>query len=94
VSSIERIGIEEIGMRVEAVHHAVDGLVDQLVVRHRLDVVALDAPEHGRKQLQVFVGNRQARVAVRHRREIEAQQQPEDRAQADPSCFLPAFAHL
>ena len=91
---LERIGVEEVGMRVEAVHHAVDGLVDELVVRYRLDIVALDASEHGGEQLQVLVGDRQTRVALGQRREIEAQQQPEDRAQADPSCFLPTFAHL
>ena len=91
---LERIGVEKVGMRVEAVHHAVDGFADQLVVRHRLDVVALDPSEHGGEELQVFVGDRQAGVTLRQGREIEAQQQPENRTQADPSRFLPTVVHL
>ena len=74
--------------------HAIDRFADQLVVRHRLDVVALDAAEHRREELQVFVGDRQAGVALRQRREVEAQQQPEHRAQTDPSCLFPAVTHV
>ena len=46
---LERIGIEKVGMRVQAVDHAVDGFADELIVRYRLDIVALDPAEHRRE---------------------------------------------
>ena len=33
---------EKVGVRVEAADHPVDGFLDELLVGHRLDVVALD----------------------------------------------------
>ncbi len=71
---LERFGVEEIGMRVEPVHHSVDRLLDELVVGDGLDVVALDLAEDCRQQLQVLVGNRHPRVPLRDRREIEREQ--------------------
>ncbi len=41
-----RIGVEKVRVRVQPVDHAVDGFLDELVIGHRLDVVALDAPEY------------------------------------------------
>ena len=58
---LEGVGVEEIGMRVEPVHHPVDRLLDELVVRDRLDVVALDPAENGGQQLQILVRDRHLR---------------------------------
>ena len=62
---LERLGVEEIGVRVEPAHHPVDRFLDELVVGNRLDVVALDLAEDGRQQLQVLVRDRRLRLALR-----------------------------
>ena len=41
-------------VRVEAVQHALDGLLEELLVGHALDVVALDAAEHLGEHPQVL----------------------------------------
>ena len=93
LDDVKRFRVEEVGVRVEPPHHAVDRFLDQLVIGNRLDVVALDLAEHRRKELQVLVGDRQPRFALREHREVQAQQQPEHRTHADPTCLLHAFAH-
>ena len=90
---LERLGVEEVGMRVEPVHHPVDRFLDQLVVRDRLDVVRLDLAEHRREELQVLVGDRRPHVALRDRGEIERKQEAQHGSQPDQSCFLPV-AHI
>ena len=55
---LERLGVEEVGVRVEPVHHAVDRFLDELVVGDRLDVVALDLAEDRREELQVLTNTR------------------------------------
>jgi hypothetical protein len=90
---LERFRVEEVGMRVQPVHHSVDRFLDELFVRDRLDVIALDPAEDRGQQLEVFVGDRRLRLALRDRREIERQQDPEDRAQPDQSRLLPAVGH-
>ena len=91
---LERVGVEEVGVRVEPAHHPVDRFLDQLLVGDRLDVVALDLAEDGRQELQVLVGNRQLGFALRDRREIEGKQHPQHRAEADQPRLLPAVTHV
>jgi hypothetical protein len=55
-------------------HHAVDGLLDELVVGDGLDVIALDPPEDGGKELQIFVRDRQFGLALRDHREVDRQE--------------------
>ena len=49
-------------MRVERREHAVDGILDQLVVVRLLDVVGADARQHGAEQIEVLV---ELRIAFR-----------------------------
>ena len=86
---LERLGVEEVGVRVEPAHHAVDRFLDELVVGDRLDVVALDLAEDRREELQVLVGDRQLRLALRDRREVERQQHAQHGAQSDQSRLFP-----
>ena len=88
------IGVEEVGVRVQPVDHAVDGFFDQFFICHRFDIVALDATEYGGEQLQILVGNGQPGFTIGQRREVQAEQQPEHRAQADQACFFPAITHV
>ena len=87
------IGVEEIGMRIEAVDHAIDRLADELVVGNGLDIIALDPAEHGRKELQVIKWNRKPRFLLRHRRKIEAQQETKHCAETDQTRLLPTVTH-
>ena len=89
---LESLGVQEVGMRVEPVHHSVDGFLDELVVRNGLDVVALDLAEHRGEELQVLVGDRRSGLALRDRGEIERKQDAEDRAQPDQAGFFPDVA--
>ena len=72
-------------MRVEAGQHAVDGLGDQLLVLHRLDVVRLDRAEHLGEGAQLLDRQRRAAGAVGDGLEIQAHQDPGDGAQEDQS---------
>jgi hypothetical protein len=76
---LEALRIEKVGMRVEPVDHSVDRFLDELLVGNRLDVVALDPAEHGGQELQVFVRDRQLRLALGDHREIERQEHTEER---------------
>ena len=76
-------------MRVEPVHHSVDGFLDELVVGDGLDVIRLDLAEDRGQELQVLVRNRHPGVALRDRREVERKQDAQHRAQPDQSCLLP-----
>ncbi len=86
---LEGVGVEEIGMRVEPVHHPVDRFLDELVVGDGLDVIALDPAEDRGEQLEVLVRDRQLGLALRDRREVERQQDAQHGAQADQSRLLP-----
>jgi hypothetical protein len=86
---LEAIGIQEVGMRVEPVDHPVDRFLDELLVGNRLDVIALDPAEHGGQELQVFIRDRQLRLALGDHREVERQENTEDGAQADQACLFP-----
>ena len=90
---LEGVCIEEVGMRVEPVHHSVDRFLDQLVVRNRLDVIALDLAEHRRQELQILIRNRQARLALREYRKIQAEQESQHRPQPDQTRLLQTIAH-
>src|SRR5215468_3838093 len=78
-------------MRVEPVHHPVDRLADELVVGNRLDIIALDTAKDRRKQLQLVVGDGELSFTLRQSREIEAEQQPEHRAQTNQTCLFPTI---
>jgi hypothetical protein len=80
---LESVGIEEIGVRVEPVHHAVDRFLDELFIRDLLDVIALDLAEDRREELQVFVGDRQFGLALGDRRKVKRKQDSKNGAQAD-----------
>ena len=90
---LERVGVQEVGVRVEPADHAVDGLADQLVVGDGLDVVALDLAEDRGQELQVLVRDRQLRFALGDRREIQAQQHAEHRTEADEPRLFQTVAH-
>ena len=47
---LERLGIHVTAVRIEAGQHAVDGILDQLPVIHRLHIFVLDAVEHVTEQ--------------------------------------------
>ena len=49
-------------MRVERREHAVDGILDQLVVVRLLDIVGADARQHRAEQIEVLV---ELRIAFR-----------------------------
>ena len=83
------LGVEEIGMRVEPVDHSVDRFLDELLVGHRLDVVALDPAEHRGQELQILVRDGQLGFALGDDREIERQQHAEHCAQADQTRLFP-----
>ena len=89
---LERLGIQEIGMRIEPADHAVDGFLDEFFIGNRFDVVALDLAEDGRQELQILVGDRRLGFALRDGREIERYQYAQDSAQPDQSRFFPAVA--
>src|SRR4029077_14685818 len=86
---LEGFGVEEVGVRVEPVHHAVDGLLDELVVGDGLDVVALDSPEDGGKELQILVRDRQFGVALRNHREVDRQEDTQYGTHSDQPGLLP-----
>src|SRR4029077_8967011 len=86
---LECLGVEEVGVRVEPVHHPVDGLLYELFVGNGLDVVALDPAEDGGQELQILVGNRQLCVALRNHREVDRQQNTQYCPQADQPSLLP-----
>ena len=62
---LERLLVEVLGMRVQAGHHAGNGVGDQLLLVDRLDVVALDHAEH-RRQLLQFLQRQRRQRAARH----------------------------
>jgi hypothetical protein len=61
-------------MRIEPRQHAVDGLGDELLVLHRLDVVRLDRAEHLGEGAQLLDRQRAARLEVGDGLEVEADQ--------------------
>ena len=52
----ERLGVHVVAVRVEAGEHAVDGVLDQVAVVHRLDIVGAHPLEHVAEQGQQPVG--------------------------------------
>src|SRR6185436_1218821 len=80
---LEGFLVEVGGMRVEAGEHAVDGLGDELLVLHRLDVVGLDGAEDLGERAQLLDGQRRPRRAVGDRLEVEADQHAGDGADED-----------
>jgi hypothetical protein len=89
----ERLGVQEGRVRVEAGEHAVDGLGNEPLVVHRLDVVVLDPAEDFGKRAQIL--DRQGtRPLLRHGGEIEADQHTEDRAQNDQADLPKSAMHL
>ena len=59
---LEALGVEVAGMRVEGGEHAVDGVLDQLLVRRFLDIVGADLLEDVAEQPQLLVGVRVVRA--------------------------------
>jgi hypothetical protein len=51
---LERLFVEVLRMRVQAGHHARNGIGDELFLIHGLDIVALDHAEHSCQLLQLF----------------------------------------
>ena len=90
---LELFGVEEIGMRVEPMHHPDDRFLDELVVGDGFDVVALDLAEDRGQELEVFVRNRCFVFVLRNRREIEREQNAQKGAQPDQSRLFPAIHH-
>ena len=70
---LEGLLVEVLGVRVQAGHHAGNGVGDQLLLVDRLDIVALDHAEDGRQLLQFLQRQRRQRAACnrlqRHRRQ-------------------------
>jgi len=52
----EAFPVEVAGMRIERIQHAVDGVLDELFVRHGIDVIGPDALQHVRKKGQLPEG--------------------------------------
>ena len=90
---LEGIGVEIGGMRIEAGEHAVDGFGDELLVVHRLDIVALDLAEDLGEGAQVIDRQRTGGFLVGHCGEIEADHHADDGAKKDQACFLHFAAH-
>ena len=84
----ETFGVQIRGMRVQPGQHAVDRLGDQLLVFHRLDVIALDAGEHIGKGTQLLDRQRRLRFLVGDRRQVDRQRRARQYAgQADEYEF-------
>ena len=90
---LELVGVEEIGMRVEPVHHPDDRPLDELFVGYRLDVVALDPAEDRGQELEIVVRNGCLVLVLRDRRKIQRQQNAENGTQPDQSRLFPATHH-
>src|SRR3990172_1906240 len=90
----ERIGVQIGRMRVKVGEHAVDRAADELLVLHRLDVARLDGSEHLGKSAQLVHRERKARdLALRDRREIQAQHDPGDHADEYQADLFQFVAH-
>ena len=63
---LEGLLVEILGVRVQAGHHAGDGVGDELLVIHRLDVIGLDQTKHGGELLD-FLKWQRCHGAARHR---------------------------
>ena len=84
---LEGLLVEVLGVRIEARHHAGDGIGDQLLVVDGLHIVALDHAEHGGKLLQLFERQRISGIA-RGRLERHRRHRPRQDACRHPAgCF-------
>jgi len=90
---LEGVGIEEGRVRVEPREHAADGLLDQLAVVHRLDVVGLDGAEDFGELADLLQRNRAARIAERVGGNAEARRHAGDAADTDQCNVAQATAH-
>jgi hypothetical protein len=89
---LETLAVEILRVRIEPRHHAADGVTDQLLLVHRLDVGALDQIEHCGELLHLFKRQRRGRAACSglqlHRRERSG-----DGTDCHPSCYLEFGTH-
>ena len=80
---LERVGIEEGGVRVEAGQHAADGFVDQFLVVDRFDVVRLHRAEDVGERADLLERYGTPRIAERIGRDPEGYEDAGDCAYAD-----------
>src|SRR5690606_22787887 len=89
---LEGVGIQIGRVRVKVVKHALDGIVDQLFVTHRLNITGLDCSEHIGELLQLL--QRQRFAALRDSRNANAQKDSADRTdQHQTKTTYPASTH-
>src|SRR5690606_38523282 len=89
---LEGLLVEVLRVRVQPGDHAGDGVGDELLLVHRLDIVALDHAEHRGELLQLFQRQRRERAA-RHRLQRYGGQRTGHGACGDPAGDLQFLAH-
>ena len=80
-------------MRVKAGDHASDGIADEFLLVHGLDVVALDHAEHSGQLLQFFQGQR-CHVGACRGLQRDGGQCAGQGADGDPACNLEFLTHV
>ena len=80
-------------MWVEAGHHAANGLLDQLLIAHRLDIIVLDARKHFGEDAQLIDRDRGFRIAIGSDIKRQGERDTDGRTGTDPRYFLPLCAH-
>ena len=79
-------------VRIQACDHASDGVADQLLLVHRLDVVALDHTKYGGELLQLFKGQGR-HVGARNGLNRHGCEHTCQAAYGDPSSDFEFLAH-
>jgi hypothetical protein len=81
------------GMRVERIHHAGDGVRQQLLVVDLLDIIALDQGVHVGQLAQLVQRQRRLAAFLRQCRVLDRGGHPGHHAEADQTDVLEFLAH-